>query len=663
MQGEVEGPRAGDRFILWMGTQCTSRDIPPQQTEPLLLLKDFVLSPLPETEKFLKLQNMKQFQCCIIQLCDPAGNPYIETLPYAMLLNDLSSVTNWICTAEYNKDGIFHAHAMLQTGARSDSLRRTMETAWQNLCLSSNFQYHFGQQSTFDCLKIQRCHKPESMLGYMMKAPAWVLSNSEPLLQACYDLDYYNLNERFKKSEEAIISNDINKMTEEILDIIITNSCKSFDDVLKHGAENISKYLHKPGLQSIVNNCLTFVKATGGGWSLENFMKFDPDPSAIHRVLLFQGIKPSDFDKAFYKWITKYDTKKNTILIDGPSNTGKSAFIAGMKTCIPWGEIVNSNTFAFEGLQDCIIGIWEEPLCSPELAEKAKQVLEGMPCSIPVKYKKPQLLPRTPIFITTNHDLWRFCQGEEPMFRNRMFMFTFKYTAKDALFVCRAREHSCECGPCTASRGGQDPISSSSSGTMPGGEQSIHPGQLLHAEQSSYVGSGPMSDPGEGTSRGPSSSKSSTNIQCTNRTELSSSSGSRNVIHMGTIGASGRSSGELREPGTIKQFMVPYKSGGHHGDNSSSDGSGRSRLGKRGRIEENPPKYDSSNPLGSMYKNIQAKTLSAPAKRQRVGKHLASTRMSTSKIPLYIPDKSAWQEYLSFLAHWYPQEELDGRLN
>nr|QKE54897.1 MAG: nonstructural protein [Parvoviridae sp.] len=572
-------------------------------------------------------------------------------------------VTNWIVTAEWNKDGIFHAHAMLQTGARSDSLRRSMDTAWQSVSKADNFEYFYGPGCTFDCLKIQRCHKPESMLGYMMKAPAWILSNSQALLQAAYDIDMWNLNERFKKTEEATTSHEINKMTEELLDIIITNGCKSFEDVLKHGAETVSKYLHKPGLQGIVNNCLAFVKATGGVWHLEQFLKYDPEPAPIHKILLFQGIKPSDFDKAFYKWITKYDTKKNTILIDGPSNTGKSAFIAGLKACIPWGEIVNTNTFAFEGLPDNIIGIWEEPLCSPELAEKAKQVLEGMTCSIPVKYKKPQLLPRTPIFITTNHPLWRFCRAEEEMFKNRMWIFTFNYTAKDAIYVCRTSEHSCECGPCSASRGGKDPTSSSSSGGVSGSEQPIPPEQSLHAEQSSHVGSGSMSDPGEGTSRGPSSSTSSSDKQRTNRAEHSGSTSSGNVTDMGTIGASGRSAGELRESGSIRQYMVPYNLGEHIRDDSSGDGSRGSRLGKRGRVEEDKAEHDIPHSMGSMFKNPQKKTLSPRTKRQRVGKHLAGTRVNKIKIPLYVPLKSDWQEYLSYLAHWYPAEEADGRLD
>lgn len=629
-----------------------------------------MLSPLPETEKLLKMHNMKSYQCAILQLCDPAGTPYIDTLVYALFFNQLAPVTTWVCTGEFNKDGIFHVHVMFKTNARSDSLRRCMDTAWRNLCLSDNFTYHFGNQSTFDCLKIQRCHKPESMLGYLMKAPSFIMSNDLSMLQLCYDIDGWNLNDRFKQTPEAETSSDINSMTQHILDIILQNGCKTMEDCFKSGGEIMSKYLHKPGLQAIVNNCLTFVKSTGGAWSVSIFEKYDPNPTTIHKILLFQGIQPSTFDDIFWQWLTKADSKRNCICIRGPSNTGKSAFISGLKACIPWGEIVNTNTFAFEGILDCVVGVWEEPLCSPELAEKAKQVLEGMPCSIPVKYKKPQLLPRTPIIVTTNHDLWRFCQAEEQMFKNRMWIIDFKHNCRDQFYVPRTSEPSCQCGYCAGSRGREGTSGSTSPGRLSSGEQPICPEQHSGTEQSSNVGSGPMLGAGEGTSGCSGSSESSSDQLSSNRAESSFGSSSGAEQHMGSFRIIPTRDHERRHS-SIRERLESIISGGHSRDDSTSDGSGSKRGIKRGirfRDGKDQEESDSSSDVGSRAQNIQTgQKIPVSAKRQRLGRTLVSTRMkyriensdNVQQIPMYVPLKSDWQEYLSWLAHINSPETLD----
>lgn len=185
-----------------MGRIGTGGDLNFHQAPSLLVYKEFETRPIPQVENDLKLQNMKQWQCGVFQLCDSYGQPLEAPLAYAMYFNQLCTVTNWICTGEHNDDGIFHVHAMFKTGVRSDSLRRSMLTQWQNLNLSETWQQHFGQEPQFECLKLQRCHKPEALLGYIMKGPKWVLSNSEQLLQLAYDVDMLGFNDRFKHQEE-----------------------------------------------------------------------------------------------------------------------------------------------------------------------------------------------------------------------------------------------------------------------------------------------------------------------------------------------------------------------------------------------------------------------------------------------------------------------------
>lgn len=645
-----------------MGRSGTGGDINYLQAPSLLVSKDFVTRPIPIVEQDLHLNDMKQWQCGIFQLCDCDGTPINQPLIHALFFNNLLTVTDWIATGEENKDGIFHTHVMFKTNVRSDSLRRSCLTQWQNLTITDSFTKRYGQDCQLECIKLQRCHKPSSLLGYIMKKPEWVLSNSERLLQLASDIDTWGMNDRFKHREEPETDPEINKMTKEILDIIITNQCKTLEDCLRGNPEIMSKYLHKPGLQSIVNNCLAFVKATGGNWGIHLFQQYDPNPEPIHRCLLHQGIPPSIFDPIFHTWITKADSKKNTICIQGPSNTGKSAFIAGLKMTCPWGEIVNTPTFAFEGLLETVIGVWEEPLCSPELAEKAKQVLEGMPCAIAVKYRKPQILNRTPIIITTNHDLWRFCTAEEDMFRNRMWIFKFNHPCKDVNYYPRISEPSCGCRYCTGSRGGPTTHGSTSPSRMQTTEQSISPReQSIRSDSESDVGPGSLSDPGEGTSSSHygsrSSSSTSSKKQCSDSSRSTISTSTTTEFHVGR--EQSRSINPRDRIPSTQSSIIQYVESKQHPRNDEHDSSRngnrprKSTTKRRGGNGASIRESSATSAVGFVEKTTKTKkTLPLPSKKSKLDREMGAITGLT-KIPMYVPLKQDWCEYLSWIFHQY----------
>lgn len=609
---------------------------------------------LTELERMQAMLNMKEWQCGIFQINDSHGDPIIDPIPYAMFLQNLTMCNGWAITGEYNKDGIFHTHAMLRTGARSDSVRRSMLVVWQNLLLSYEFQKIVGgSQCTMDCLKLQRCHKPSSMMEYMMKRPEWVISTDQRWLEFLYNIDKWGFNYRFKKSldepEEHETAPEINQMSKEIIDLIISHGCKTFEDCLRHGGVIMSKYLHRPGLNAIVNNCLQFVKSTGHQWQLGLFEVYDPDPSAIHKVLLHQGIAPSDFDPIFHAWITKSDPKRNCICLQGPSNTGKSAFISGLKQCVVWGEVVNGQTFMFEGLCETVLGFWEEPLCSPEAAEKTKQVLEGMATSIPVKYKKPFLLPRTPIMITSNHDLWRFCSAEEAAFRNRMWIFKFNHEVQNCSYNPRTTEYSCECGYCAASRGRAAGAGGPSIGGMQTGEQSLSTGeQSSGTEPQSTVWAGPMFGAGEGTSGSTSSTSSSSDKQRTDEPEHSGSTSSSVSQHMGQFRIIRPEHSEHESTRARINIQSHGRDGGDARDIAKTRGGTHRRgaHGARGALG----KHASSVLVGAASSKADKEAVPAKAKRPRLGGKVGPAKVT---IPMYVPVKEEWQQYLSYIYHWY----------
>ncbi|AHF54687.1 NS1 [turkey parvovirus 2] len=655
-------PRHSDgSFFLWMGSAGTARDISPEQAETYLVAKDYVASPLPEVEKLLKLLNMTEWQAGLERISDQTGNPTVDPIAYALIFNDVSVVNDWVATGEFNDDEIFHVHVMFKTSARTDSCRLSIKLALDRLHTTDNWMNGFGQKWTCDLLKLQKCHKPEGLLEYMMKGPLWVCSNHDRYLQLCYDIDTWNLNERFKQKKQKS-QPELNEITRVLLDIIVQHNCKTLTDIMKAAPEEIVQYLHRPGLVQIVNNCLSYVVATKGAWQLSIYEKHDPDPEVIHRVLLHQGIQPSMFDKIFHTWITKQDPKRNTIMILGPSNTGKSCFIKGLKYAVPWGEIVNTNSgFGFEGILDSVIGCWEEPLLSSDQAEKAKQVLEGMSCSIPVKYKKPQLLERTPIIITSNHHLWRYCSSEETALMNRMWLFEFNHNMRDSVYVCRTSEYSCQCRHCTASRSCSSPHGESSAGRVQRAKQPLPTGeQSIWSDPSTNVGTGPM----RATGTGPSFSHSgSSSFRPISPKELSSDTAGHTICtptpivqHLEHRVRSIDSTD--RVPSTITSIDVRMESDKSTGSfRHVSHRDGRHLLRQldlergSGSHGSSTGEHDVLSPMGSMGHTTQKKKkIPIPAKKRKLDREVGSR---ITLIPLSVPTKQDWEEYLSWLYHYY----------
>lgn len=613
---------------------------------------------MPVVDRQMALLDMKQHVCAIVQCCTADGNPIDDPLCYALLFNELPC-TNWIVTGEPNDDGIFHTHVLFRTSTRTDSMARSMRTAWERLILSSQmFIQRFTAQSTVDCMKIQKAHKPRSMLQYMMKHPNWVISNSDQLLQLAYDIDEWNLNDRFK-NPQIETSADINAITKDLIGIITKGSCKSFEQMLRTDPLTMSQYLHRPGLKAIVENCLTFVKSMALTWNIKQTESHDPNPANIHKVLLFQGIMPCDFDIDFFHWITKWHSKKNTFVLQGPSNSGKSAFIKGLKEYLPWGEIINGQTFNFEQLVDVTIGYWEEPLIAAELAEKCKQIFEGMNTAISVKYKKPTILPRTPIFMTTNHAPWRFCAAEQEMFMNRMFIYFFNHTVSNESYICRSSEPSCKCCYCRASRGSPRTDGSTESSRMQRDEQSLSPGQQsIWTNESSNVWSRSMSSPGEGTSRSFRGSETISTIeQCSNSRSDSSSTSSTIERHdnIRYIGSNDSDNRICRSESNTFQHVESRQHIRHDGSDSNSDGNRQFRKHSTKRIRRGDGNYrrefDSTNSLGLLGKTTsQTQEISLPTKKQRMDRAMESM-ITTNE--MLVPSQQDWLHYLSYLSHRY----------
>lgn len=361
------------------------------------------------------------FQGLVLQVREPSCQAYTD------LISAIPGKRSWIAIREKSNDGVDHCHCLVQTLSRSDSVRRSLT-----------------RTESCQVVKCAKAHKPTALLQYMLKSPEIIFSNDVTLLTLARN--YLHLG-KVKTVSKTPVSTRAPDIVSTICSLMRKHAVFTFEELMKCSPTIMSAYLAKPQLVQIVQNCAAFVKASWTGWSITNYTEVEPSPQIIHQILTYQGINVDAFDSCFYQWVTKTAIKRNTLCLIGPSNAGKSGFISGLKELVSFGEIQNGGNFMWEGLKGHEFGVWEEPLLSQEAAEKGKQILEGMLCTIPVKWQKPYSLPRTPILITTNHVLWRYCSSEEPALRNRMFQFamTKAVVSSSTTVGCR---HSCMCGWC-----------------------------------------------------------------------------------------------------------------------------------------------------------------------------------------------------------------------
>lgn len=136
--------------------------------------------------------------------------------------------------------------------------------------------------------------------------------------------------------------------------------------------------------------------------------------------------------------LTQKKPKINCIVLEGVSNAGKSYIMRGLKYIShSYGEIHAGDTNAFQ-FSNCIntnIIYIDEPRISPEIAEQMKLVMEGCPTKVKVKNRDDEILKRTPIVMTTNSPVWKWCGTERQAMKNRMFHYKL-IKAADWLKYC-----------------------------------------------------------------------------------------------------------------------------------------------------------------------------------------------------------------------------------
>jgi len=143
-----------------------------------------------------------------------------------------------------------------------------------------------------------------------------------------------------------------------------------------------------------------------------------------------QNISIEELLASFVLVYDKTIHKRNTLCIIGKSNAGKSLIVNAILRPFSKAFITRSGDatqFHLQNLLNKTIGIFEEPKISPTTVDDFKLLLGGEEMEISVKNQDHELLPRIPIFITTNNVLTQWVgQQDATALDNRVIYIEFK---------------------------------------------------------------------------------------------------------------------------------------------------------------------------------------------------------------------------------------------
>lgn len=319
----------------------------------------------------------------------------------------------FVIISERSKEGVLHWHMIWLTCKRTDNAKRILQSKLS--ILSDKFSIACQQTKSF-----------KNLLRYILKEPITVgVANSDQLTDYCVHI---LKDEPYKKQDTTS-----NPMVTDILNAMKSNRIYNYEELLKECPDIMIKYLHKPNLESIISNCKMFLLKPGNTKLIMERVVGQQDIQPFFKIwafLAYQGIEPGDFLLDFYNVLFKLTDKHNVICLQGGSNAGKTTFIRPLLEIFNFGEIVSGGQFMFQNCINKELLIWEEPLIGHDYVEMCKRVFEGMSTQVPVKYRAPQTLHRTPILITTNKDVWHYSSADEEALRNRMLHYEFNEPAE-----------------------------------------------------------------------------------------------------------------------------------------------------------------------------------------------------------------------------------------
>lgn len=166
----------------------------------------------------------------------------------------------------------------------------------------------------------------------------------------------------------------------------------------------------------------------------------------FYKVMAHNKIEPKVFIHDVCAVVNRQYPKKNCVMIFGPANAGKTLICESIVNSTIYFETLSmfsgTSNFEFQPMQNMRAVLFNEPSVTDKTVEMMKNILEGIPVTIEVKYAKGQSLPRTPVFITGNGNFLQYTSKREQhkdAFKARTFYYSF--VPFDDLRKCHGKLH------------------------------------------------------------------------------------------------------------------------------------------------------------------------------------------------------------------------------
>lgn len=140
--------------------------------------------------------------------------------------------------------------------------------------------------------------------------------------------------------------------------------------------------------------------------------KVQPD-NKVFRLLNKQGYNSWQVGHWVCCVLAKRAGKQNTINLFGPASTGKTNLAKAIVNTVRLYGCVNhqNKSFVFNDCAAKLVIWWEECVMHADWVEQAKCCLGGTEFRIDRKHKDSQLLPQTPVVISTNNNIYEVTGG------------------------------------------------------------------------------------------------------------------------------------------------------------------------------------------------------------------------------------------------------------
>lgn len=273
-----------------------------------------------------------------------------------------------------------------------------------------------------------------SMIHYVKKSPYYLITNTTELAQMYVHFERTHIFPENSLPKFTHMKNH-SLPTSAVIDFFMSKlelGCIDYEQAIQD--DYASNFLANRNLKELFENTRVHFMAKRKFYNalceiIDKYFKqsnFKHCICPIIEYLQYQRIDIDLFECNFVAWL-QCNSKKNTMTLIGPADTGKSVFFSSLHEIFRFANRLTSDgLFTFANAPNADVIYHEEPFITNETVEVAKLVYEGNPnTTVAVKNRGAQRLnKKIPVLITANSPIYKYCSGQKIPLDARMYVYT-----------------------------------------------------------------------------------------------------------------------------------------------------------------------------------------------------------------------------------------------